>query len=355
MNRLPSRNIKEPFGAGVTKDQVINAAKKSGYPLQIQVADVLENLRGPFKEGFNVYHEWSYLDCDSNKLRSLDIYGSLRLHEWEPQPHVRPYLSILIECKQSELPYVFFLGSGTGRLMEFPIIAGLKSDEVEITTDDDPSTWTLSISHALDLYESSFLTEPVVSYSFSKCERQGKSLVLSGSTPYNNLVMPLIKAVEHFRNSKVPTETALYFDAHMAVPLGVLDAPIVCVTMTKSEPKVELVQWVRVLRHEYRQDTEKYKRDYLYVIDIVSKNYLEAYLTEHLIPIANLFSERALCHQKELISGHAFVSGMGDSGFDRIESRLRPQSSASKRSRRKAIWRMLRKSIFGKTAQINSS
>src|SRR5512141_1401562 len=89
---------------GVTEEQVVAAVTKSGYPLQTFVGDLLRSRRYVPEEPFYVQEEWSYIDPDDRKLRSLDLLAELRLHGWNPQPRVRPSLSLLIECKQSTLP-----------------------------------------------------------------------------------------------------------------------------------------------------------------------------------------------------------------------------------------------------------
>src|SRR5438046_3002634 len=96
-NNPPSNDI----GPGVSAEQIANAVDRSGYPLQTVVGQAL-------RQNFHVREERSYVDRDTKELRSIDIRAEMRLHEWTPQPRVRPQLTVLIECKQSQLPYIFF-------------------------------------------------------------------------------------------------------------------------------------------------------------------------------------------------------------------------------------------------------
>jgi hypothetical protein len=92
------------IGPGLSEETVVSAVEESGYPLQVFVSDLLQ-------EKYHVEEEWSYLDRDSDGLRALDMRASMQLYDWKDfkeQPRVRPSLDLLIECKQSELPYVFF-------------------------------------------------------------------------------------------------------------------------------------------------------------------------------------------------------------------------------------------------------
>lgn len=122
VNDNPSTNR---LGDGVTEEQVEDAVRRSGYPVQITVANMLRAATAGQPEGFTVQEEWCFVNEKTKDLRNLDLRADLRLHEWNPQPRVRPVLSLLIECKQSELPYIFF-ESGSGLLPhDFPRVAGL--------------------------------------------------------------------------------------------------------------------------------------------------------------------------------------------------------------------------------------
>src|SRR5690606_23735306 len=184
---------------------------------------------------------WSYIDRDTSELRSIDLCVELRLHGWEPQPRVRPCLNLLIECKQSTMPFVFFEACNQGgEFRDFPVIAGLRSDKIIVKTDDDPSSWIFPICTALELDEDDFYLDPTVSHTLSKCVRKGAELELSGTDAYNSMVLPLVKATQHFRHSEHPIKTAQYFDLHLAVPIAVVDAPMASVG---SNMELRTVEW----------------------------------------------------------------------------------------------------------------
>ena len=86
--------------------------------------------------------EWTYVDSDSNDTRATDIVAGLDLFKWGEgnAKHVRPRLNLIVECKQSDLPYVFFVDDQRIMTRTHPI-GGLRSDSIEVITDEDPSTW----------------------------------------------------------------------------------------------------------------------------------------------------------------------------------------------------------------------
>jgi len=317
------------FGAGVSENDLLRAIKKSGYPLQTLIARQLSKT-------MHVQEEWSYIDRDTHEQRTIDLLAWTPLCDWTAaklQPRVRPTLNLLIECKQSDLPYVFFLSESKPRLHAFPSIAGLAGDKLAVTSDDDSSTWNYGVLHALGLNTHAFLSTPVYSSTFSKCVRKGQELVLSGSESYNGLVLPLLKSVLYFQHAERPPKTAIYFDAHLCIGLGVLDAPMVGVTVDEKSPSVTAIRWIRVTRHESLESADQSERTKLRALDVVHKKFLPEYLKRHLMPYAKDFACLVLKHQLPISDCAAFVSGMGKGSRSNIEARLQPKRAPTTRRR----------------------
>ena len=329
----PPANI---LGAGVDEEAVAAAVKLSGYPLQTVVGRALNRQ-------FGVQEEWSYIDSDTHEQRTIDIHAGHALydfHSGSAQLRVRPALDLLIECKQSALPYVFFLSDSTPRLTEFPTVAGLAGDHISISTDDSASTWTFGILDALGLTSHRFLTQPKYSSTFSKCVRKGGDIVLSGSESYSSLVLPLLKAVAHFYETAHPPSTAAYFDAHLVIGVGVLDAPMIGVHVQQdNSAKLVLLPWVRVLRHESLEGKHPFERSRLRALDVVHRDYLSAYVENAVIPFANDFAAVAQKNHVPIADAEAFVSGMANDSHRDIVARLEPKTVKRKLNRGAAIVR----------------
>lgn len=343
MESPPANSATDPLGPGIKEKDLVEAIKRSGYPLQTVVAREL-------RRNFKVQEEWSFIDSDSQEQRTIDLHAALPLYEirgGDEQPRVRPTLNLLIECKQSVLPYIFFLSDSKPWLPDFPALAGLAKSGVTVTTDDDPSSWSFSLLHALGLESHAFLSSPNYCSTLSKCVRKGSELDLSGSESYNGLVLPLLKSVLHFQAAERPPKTAVYFDAHLVVAVGVIDAPMVGVTVDGGSPSLAALQWVRVTRHESLEGDHKSERARLRAIDIVHRHFLTEYLSHHLLPFAKDFGALALKHQMVLAECEAFIAGMGKDSWGKIESRLKQKSLVSGVSRAASVGRRMMKQ-FGK-------
>ena len=319
------------LGAGVTEADLLNAIQHSGYPLQTVIANLL-------RDQFMVQDEWGYIDKDSRELRTIDILAQERLYDLTgEQPFARPILNLIIECKQSDLPFVFLLSPNQPWLSEFPLVAGLSKDDIEITTDDSASTWSLSPIHLLGLDKHRFIQEPSYCYTLSKGVRKGKDLELSGSESYNSVILPLIKALLHFQTSEQPPKTAVYFDAHLALGIGVLNAPMVGVRVLENSTEQIMLPWVRVVRHEYFENLEQWNRSKFFVVDIVHKDFFQTYIENHVSSLAKEFSELIIKHQQVISSGKGFIPNMNKDGWKNFEPRLLPRDVKSNASRAKAI------------------
>jgi hypothetical protein len=186
---------------------------------------------------------------------------------------------------------------------------------------------------------------PPFCHTLSKCVRKGSDVELSGSEAYNSLILPLVKALHHFKQTQAPPKTARYWywDAHITIGLGVLDAPMVAVNVENGPPVFTAMPWVRVLRHEYQDKTAHSERDRIWMIDIVHKDYFASYLNDHLLPFAERFAQRVLRHPTELATGAAFVPGLGANAWNSIEQRMQPRSLVAGTARSLAIGRSIAK------------
>ena len=143
--------------------------------------------------------------------------------------------------------------------------------------------------------------------------------------------------MNHFQIVESPPKTALYFDVHLIIGLGVLDAPMVGVQVSEKSHDLMLLPWVRVVRHEDDEILDWSHRKRLFAIDIVHKDFLQNYLDKYVFSFAEKFSKLAIKHQQVLASGKGFVKGMGKDGRHNIEQRLQPRKIGEKISRFKVI------------------
>ncbi|WP_433919516.1 hypothetical protein OIE50_33660 [Streptomyces canus] len=319
--------------AGLTDQALTEAIEKSGYPLQSAVFELLES-------DFHVQQEWGFRDRISGEMRSCDLMAVRQLGD-EPseKSRIRTSLAVLIECKQSDLPYVFFSPSPSPWRLSLPQVTGLRQDDVTVSTDDSRSTWLLPLMRVLETAEEPFMARNGFSI-MSKCARKGPKLELSGTDAYNGIVMPLASAATHFSASSKPRDTYHWFDAYLLCAVAVLDAPMVEAKRTPNGTELQFTPWCRLFRHEPEEPGAFMGHaGKTMAIDVVHKDFFREYLLTHLVPFAQTFSERALRHHEVLATGKAFVPQMEGKGRNGIYGRLQPPKPAPRKTSRRRPYR----------------
>lgn len=275
MEQTKSNPRTNQLRAGVTDENLAAAIDASGYPLQIRVAAILAAT-------FDVAEEATYLDQLSGTPRALDIIATWRPIDSTP---VFPGVDLLVECKQSELPYIFFRAVARPSLDTFPAIHGLREGLVD-TNIGGRYKVRLPLSRLLGLDAEPFAKSAEICATFSKLVRKGKNFELSGSEAFSVIVLPLISALAYnAKQSALQGQQQIYFPT-LAMPICVLDAPMVVVDALSGFRS--LCPWIRVPRE--RADSVAGR---LYdFIDVVHADFLDRYVADHLLPFVQTFADR---------------------------------------------------------------
>lgn len=292
MKQKPSNPERNRIPAGIGEADLIKGIEKSGYPLQGVVAARL------VKRGFAVSEEWAYSDRGTGEPRSLDVLAASE-RRFDLRAQVVPSIVLMIECKKSAHPYIFFGMVTSPDVLWFPSIFGLPHGGVSLKESKNPERHEIVLaSRALGLSELPFVSLATDrAASFSQAIPHGKDRVdLSGAEAFNNLILPLSKASDHagsiFGHGHGPGYSTVF--ARAAFSVAVLDAPMILVEGPDRTLDPVYSPWVRVIRQEPKIDRlggdAPFKH---YAIDAVHIDFLDEYLEKHLSPFAQEFAHRA--------------------------------------------------------------
>lgn len=301
---------------GMTPEDLKEAIGKSGYPFQATTAAALQGLLGRHFRDVKIQEEWEYIDRETQQARSVDILAKVHLTDfnfhgvqsWETLP-IFSHLSLVIECKQSENPYIFFLresppeGSPSFPEMVGPIKKMIRIyDRVE-TGEVLSKSSAMSSRAALGFYEFNYIL-PSLPYaiSFAKIMRNKSKIELSGEETYRALTYPLLKAVDHLRSIADLDQqlSQLFF-----IPIAIVRAPMFgSIFMKNGEQRLISLPWVRVSRLEPSQNSSGMQgfSDEVRYFDVVHESHLEKYI-EHLVSAFSQISQRIVEHSGELRAG----------------------------------------------------
>lgn len=295
---------------GIDPVKLVEAVSASGYPLQTVVARQLDH-------GFNVVEEWGFVDRVSQEHRALDVYAYRRLES--SSSRLEPSLALLVECKRSDLPYVFFAAGIPRTPSDFPPIVGFPRSRFHL---HQGSSGSVEISPAafLRCSDFSFVQDPPVAVTFSRVERKSQDLRLSGDVPYRTVVLPLASALDHLRDSRghAPPQQPVFFPT-LAVCACVVDAPLVLASGTPETPELSMASWVRLVHQETLRDGSWWRRrDYF--VDVVRRDFLCSYVDEHLLPFAERIASRMTEREELMLAGAGKVASWDSWTWDEIQS-----------------------------------
>ena len=315
---------------GMTKDDLLDVVKRSGYPLQTVVAKTLRD------RGFSVLEEWTYIDRDSGDVRAMDLLAEESLYELGSEmSRARPHVQLLIECKQSELPYLFFQTEALGPASVFPRIAGLRKRAIKITSDDDPSSWRYSPQTCLGIEQHPFaVSPPAFCRTFAKLARKGKSFEATGTDAYVSSVLPLVKATHYLSKAASPGPLVRHFDCRALLAICVLDAPMVLVGSGADPHSTSFVQWVRLVRDEPRERSPLSVPE-TFTVDFVHREFFTAYVADWVRPYSADFARRVEANETVLAECRAFVPNMGSRDWSDISGALQPFTKHHRKIRRR--------------------
>lgn len=314
---MEQRNTPEyaQLKAGVTGSDLLEAVRRSGYPLQATVADKLQQVLSENDVQGEMQEEWAYVDSESGQVRALDVFADIPLHhstDKDSRTHCR--LNVLIECKQSELPFVLFLRKeAPQKSVTYPEIIGTASPDMQIFGTIDHGemppnfSYLLSVHDSLNCHEFEIFNDPPFhAISLAKAARRGGSkLELTGEDAYRSITLPLLKSVDHL-TSIVPTGNR--DPIRFLAPLAVIDAPMIG-TIQHDEKNIFLaIPWVRMSYLEPFNERKSWNRTSSRVryFDVVHSSRLSKYL-EILLEGVRACADRAIENHSVLKSGVAVM------------------------------------------------
>jgi len=284
----------------------------SGYPLQIKVAAALA------QRDFYLIEEWAYTDADEDVRRALDVFGTLVVGPNSGDSEdgeIELALALLVECKQSSHPLVFFESVVQPVLHDFPLMAGNGPARTIRISPEPASNWSVSmpVPQFLGVESMNFASAPPKTAAMSRAEAKGSKVQVSGDQPYRSLSLPLSKALTTYRTYWQQSRRSRGEAFLLRAPLGiaVVDAPLVIVGHQEPEPVMSPVSWARlIIREPVPLKRDVWARIGYQVIDVVHYTFFDNYLDSELLPFARDLRARISNAHGAVYSGETKIDGL---------------------------------------------
>jgi hypothetical protein len=298
-------------------EELKDAISRSGYPFQATTAASLRRRLAEYFNDVSIQEEWEYVDSETQQARSVDILADVGALNFDQRVYKSPTmpifcrLNLVIECKQSENPYIFFLRDAPPEGAPFfPEMLGPVKDTVKVFERSEEGEISdraaiLGVRDLLGFYEFDFVLPPLpYAVSLAKALRSKSKVEITGEETYRALTYPLLKAVDHLK-ATVQSGPQSRLQERFIVPLAVVRAPMIgSIFSQEGEQRLISLPWVRVSRLEPVRDVEDGKRSGTLVryYDVVHESYLDTYIGA-LAEAVTKISRRIMEHSDELRSG----------------------------------------------------
>lgn len=176
---------------------------------------------------------------------------------------------------------------------------------------------------------SAFIAEPPAVTTISRAVAKGDRFEISGDEPHNALIRPLSKAahsyVAYWKKSfdrRQPERIG-----RLALPVAVVDAPLILTRGGPGATELMPADWVRVISHRaISGERDPWKAKGFDVVEVVHASFFERFLDEYALPHLRTYYERLGQNHEIVASGKATVDGwrsgsLPDTLIDRISPR----------------------------------
>lgn len=298
------------FPGGITGEMLVRAIQDSGHPTQYKAANKITSLLRATQLQYEVQEEWSFVDSDTDTVRQLDLVATVDLGRNDPandktynkcDDFVSCYADFLIECKRSELPLVFSLRK---QWSTTPEIWGLPHDQVVCSSRSGIDTY-IRTEGAIGAYE--MQKGQHVAVSVSKVMRKGKAVELSGADIFRNLTLPVMKAVDNYKELTRGGPDHRFHRIHFIYPVVIVDAPMVGFTLDEGQPVLDELKCVRLALTEPGDEWHLSMNNRRRAIDFIALDYVEEYFASA-ITRSREFGRRTHAFAQQIVTGRAKVN-----------------------------------------------
>ncbi len=290
MKTSPDNPTANVLPVSTTEEALVGAVAASGYPLQGIIARTLS-------ASFSVVEEWDYVDDQTQENRNLDALATLNYGDG---PRFDATLGLLIECKRSRHPFVFFRRVAATPAPRFPFVAGVPRDLV----------WVKGASGAMEvppavlmgLHQEPFVVAgPPACATMTRARLDGKKVELHGDESFREIILPLVKSLRYasaiYKRDRAPSHPT------MLLCVAVIDAPMILIEDPEKVDAPVLCPWVRVIRREPNPDHLSWHKSRFYAIDVVHAAFIQTFIDEHMRTFGRLFADRSKAMKAVLNNG----------------------------------------------------
>lgn len=257
------------IGRKISKKEMSEAIKTSGYLLEQRVAPVLTEM------GFYVEMNESYVDPGTGKARELDISGISAVPVFR-QEFIFPI--ILCECKNNSQPVVFFTKESP---ISFMYHEEVKVSGIPVKFWDKNRYIRLSEFTKMEKRHHYCKGEVATQYCSFQLKKDKSSWMAFHIEEQHEMFNSLIQSLEyriseHFHNFTLPPKGQEEgINIQIYYPLVILQSDLYSTSLKKNRFSIRKTDHVQFRKEMYLPGLNEWKK---YQIDVITEKYLRDYL-----------------------------------------------------------------------------
>lgn len=240
------------------EERIIEELEKSGYPLEIKATLTLES------RGWNVLNQEGYLDVETNKWRTIDIFATKTFELPNSPIYKKLHLCLAIECKKIDNPWVFWIRDKKRMRTFDPIIASSL-----IKLESNPWLHPLHITnlaHCFHYYLPRYSKVALISY--EPFIKKGKSIIFEATRQVIKFLIYERKRTQDLLVIKKAVRDII----SIAYPLIIVDGKLYEMEFKDKRPKLIQSRYIQFLTSHGIPHPENF------IIDIVKIDFIDNYL-----------------------------------------------------------------------------
>jgi hypothetical protein len=300
-------DVEDESGREPSAEQIVAAIRVAGWLLEQETAQTLSD------RSFYVTMGRAFPDPDEpSNSRELDVVGYREIFR-DDDRRMSIAVQVLAECKQSSTPYVLIGAPGTAtpgdgryaeQLFRFPSV------RMDMEPRQDGSTQVRMVPARRFLGLTDLPANPwskrFVATQMTRMKRMGKQWRADNEGIFTSLVVPLAKALTHFRSEHSAHQQGPHDRKHgwasivFFYPIVVTSATVYAVDVSSRHPEVSAVPWAALTR-ELRSSSV----DGQFTIDVVHSAHLGEYLDDRVGVFADAVATVAAANPEAFITHDA--------------------------------------------------
>ncbi|EFK36257.1 Uncharacterised protein [Chryseobacterium gleum] len=268
-----------------TEEDILKAINESGYLFEQEIGFVIE------KFGFNIQTNSAFKDSEEERSRELDVTGYKRFF-YDEKNKISIGIRILCECKNNKNPFVF-ITRNKGKIDKNYSPPNFLYPAAEYMVPVDGQKNSFYRKDGFMYYNINeifpYSIKDYKAVQFCKLVQKNKEWNAFHDGIYDSILMPLSKSLDYYKNKDIAIRSETWKNYIIYFPIVVLNSKIFSIDSHIDKSKVNEIGYI-----SFTREIESKKQNNKYLIDFISKEFLEEYLESHVNDFAEKFKENIL-------------------------------------------------------------